>query len=219
MKRLILILIGLTLSHLSFAQLYPERREIRRGNRAWERENYVEAEGRYTGALAKNPASWEAAFNLGGAIFRQGRFEEAEQRFGALGQHVTDPVQGSQAAYNQGNAQVRQYRNTYNREKLTQALESYKQSLRLNPGDQEAKFNLAYVQKLLEKDEGGGGGDQNQDQNQPNPDQGQDQQNSGGGINRQEAEQMLDALAGSEESAREKMERKSAAASRSGKNW
>lgn len=235
-RRLIFTAILLASSQILFGQLYPERREVRRGNRAYERENYTEAEGRYTGAVAKNPASWEGNFNLGDTWFRQGRFEEAEQRFGALGQAPAPPEQWAQAFYNQGNAQVRQYQSTYNKEKLTQALEAYKQSLRLDPNDREAKFNLAYVQKLLENENGGGGGggndqnqdqDQNQNQNQnpdqnsgenegnPDPNEGKEDPQQGengepqqqeGAMSRQEAEQMLNAIQNGEENAREKME-------------
>ena len=243
MRRWLIFVILLFMSTLAFGQLYPERHSVRQGNRRYERENYVEAEAKYMGALSKNPASAEANFNLGDALYRQGRFEEAEQRFGALGQLPVGPEQWAQGFYNQGNAQVRQYQNTSNKEKLTQALEAYKQSLRLNPDDREAKFNLAYVQKLLENENGGGGGENNQDQDQDqNQDQdqdqnqgqnqNQDQQNNDeqpdegqqsppeGRMSREEAEQLLNAMQNSEDRTREKVdEQAAAAAARSGKNW
>ncbi len=218
MRRWIIMAILLTVSQLAFAQLYPERRPVRQGNRQYERENYAEAEAKYRGALAKNPASPEANFNLGNALYRQGRFEEAESQFG----------QGfPQSLYNQGNAQVRQYKNTYNKEKLTQALEAYKQSLRLNHDDREAKFNLAYVQKLLENEDGGEGGENDQDQDQPQ-DQPQPQENQQdsdpqpqeGQMSREEAEQLLNAMQNAEDRTREKVDEQAAAAvARSGKNW
>ena len=82
-----------------------------------------------------------------------------------------------------------------------EALESYKQSLRLNPSDMEAKYNYAYTKRLLDqnKDGGGGGGDdkkdqdkdQNKDQNQngqgqQNPDQKGDQKDQKGDQDRQQ---------------------------------
>ena len=78
----------------------------------------------------------------------------------------------AQAFYNLGNAQFKQ-------QKYKEALESYKQSLRLNPSDQEAKYNYAYTKRLIDDDENGGGGggdDKNQDQNKEQQG-GQDQQN------------------------------------------
>ena len=81
----------------------------------------------------------------------------------------------AQAFYNLGNAQFKQ-------QKYKEALESYKQSLRLNPSDQEAKYNYAYTKRLIDDDEngGGGGGDdknQDKDQNKEQQQDGQDQQN------------------------------------------
>ena len=91
----------------------------------------------------------------------------------------------AEAFYNLGNAQFKQ-------QKYKEALESYKQSLRLNPSDMETKYNYAYTKRLLDEDKNGGGGggnddkdqnkdqdkDQNKDQNQQNQDQqNKDQQN------------------------------------------
>ena len=183
-RRLFITAVLLLTGQLLFGQMFPERKQVRQGNREYEKENYVEAEARYMGALSKNPASYEGNFNLGDSYYKQGRYEEAEQRFQQLSQVPYLPEQWAQTHYNQGNAQVRQYKSTYNKEKLKQALEAYKQSLRINPNDQEAKFNLAYVQKLLEDEDGDGGGggndrnnqDQNQDNDQnQNQDQNQDQ--------------------------------------------
>ena len=78
----------------------------------------------------------------------------------------------AQAFYNLGNAQFKQ-------QKYKEALESYKQSLRLNPSDQEAKYNYAYTKRLIDDDENGGGGggdDKNQDENKEQQG-GQDRQN------------------------------------------
>lgn len=181
MRKMILTGALLMMSQVLFGQMFPERRHVRQGNREYERENYVEAEADYMGALSKNPASYEGNFNLANSLYKQGRFEEAEQRFGQLGQVPYLPEQWAQTFYNQGNAQVSQYQDTYDKEKLKEALEAYKQSLRINPDDREAKFNLAYVQKLLEEEEGdgGGGGDNEQEENQDNQDNqsGQDQSN------------------------------------------
>jgi len=181
MIRKLIITAGLLMMcQVLFGQMFPERREVRKGNREYERENYVEAEAAYMGALSKNPASYEGNFNLGNAYYRQGRFEESAQRFQQLSQIPHMPEVMAKTWYNQGNGLVQQYKQGWDRKKLEEALEVYKQSLRLNPQDQEAKFNLAYVQKLLEQDNNGGGGGGN-DQNNQNPDQ--NQQGDGQGQN------------------------------------
>ena len=92
----------------------------------------------------------------------------------------------------------------FKQQKYQEALESYKQSLRLNPSDMEAKYNYAYTKRLLDenKDGGGGGGDQNKDQNQDqdkdqnqndqsqqNPDQKGDQKDQKGDPKDQQGDQ------------------------------
>jgi len=240
MRRALLTLLVAAVAQLAFGQLHPERGQVRRGNRAWERDNYVEAEGRYDAALSLNPASAEAHFNRGDVLYRQGRFEEAEAAFGAALPLMTAPRQAAGALHNQSAALVRRYRGEgYDRGLLDRALEASKQALRLDPTDEDAKFNLAYIQKLLEKDPDGGGGggagdneDQQQDQqqdseNQPTPNDEQQQGENEGdpqptsGLSERQIDQVLDALQNNEEQARALMEGDPAeqAAPRSGKNW
>ena len=121
------------------------------------------------------PESFEARYNLGNALYKAERFDKAEQtmRQAAADTLRTDDER-AQAFYNLGNAQFKQ-------QKYKEALESYKQSLRLNPSDQEAKYNYAYTKRLIDDENGGGGGgdDKNQDKDQNKEQQqgGQDQQN------------------------------------------
>jgi hypothetical protein len=139
-------------------QRYPERRHIRSGNRNYEKLDYVAAEGEYRTAVSENEASFEAAFNLGDAIYKQERFEDAENAFGRILEN--ESLTGQQRAktlYNLGNAR-------FAGQKLKEAAESYMRSLIINPDDLEAKYNLAYVQKLLEEQQGGGGDGSEQDQ-------------------------------------------------------
>lgn len=174
MRRVFLLLVLSLLAVGATAQQYPERRQVRKGNRAYERGNYQDAAGRYMRALGADPASFEARYDLGNALHRQELYDQAAQ---VLQQVAADslaaPADRAQALYNLGNTQFQQ-------KKYSEALESYKNALRLNPDDLEAKFNYAYVKKLLD--------DQNR-QNQDNKDDkdkdkdnqqnqnGQDQQN------------------------------------------
>lgn len=174
-----MILSGLLLlcAGAASAQKYPERKEIRQGNKLYEKEDYSGAELSYLRALEAKPGSVEATANLAGALYKQGRYEEAAGAAGTAARDSTAGEHASGAFYNEGNAWFQQ-------RKLEEAIEAYKNALRRNPYDQQAKFNLAYAQKLLEKDKNGGGGggqndqnqdkDQNKDQNQ-NKDRNQDQ--------------------------------------------
>ena len=160
----------------AFAQDYRERSSIRSGNRAYEEQDYKGSEEKYRAALGKQPASYEAAFNLGDALYKQGRYEESSQVFDSLSRSpLLSAEQMSRVYHNMGNALFAQ-------QKLQEAAESYKQSLRARPDDLETKYNLAYVQKLLE--------DQQQNQ-QDNQNQQQDNQNGQGnnGQNQQNQDQ------------------------------
>lgn len=152
----------------TYGQQAPERKHIRRGNSLYEQQRMAEAEQSYLEALQRDSLSVEAAFNRGDAHYAKGDFAAAEESFQALVDRpagkVSDQVKAS-AYYNLGNAQFQQ-------QKLQEALESYKSSLRLNPSDLEAKFNYAYTKALLEEQQ-----NQEQNQNQNQNQQGDQEQN------------------------------------------
>lgn len=157
----------------AFAQDYRERSSIRSGNRAYEEQDYKGSEEKYRAALEKQPASYEAAFNLGDALYKQGRYEESSQVFDSLSRSpLLSAEQMSRVYHNMGNALFAQ-------QKLQEAAESYKQSLRARPDDLETKYNLAYVQKLLEDQQQNQQNNQNQQQDNQNGqgNNGQNQQN------------------------------------------
>jgi tetratricopeptide (TPR) repeat protein len=209
-----------------WAQALPERRFIRQGNEAFQQGNYDAADVSYRRALEKAPWSYEADFNLSDVIYKQERYDEAAQQFGRLAQASADnPELQAQAYYNQGNALFKQ-------RKLEEALEAYKNSLRANPDDQEAKFNLAYTKKLLEKDKTPDNQNQNQSQQQnpqqnPNqqpqdqPQKPQDQQQKPESrMSPEQAQQLLNAIQNNEDRTRERVDsQRTGLPVRSGKNW
>lgn len=183
MYKFLYILLLFAVSHVS-AQNMPERSEVRKGNRQYDKGNYEKSIERYQRALDAAPGSFEAGYNLGNALYKSERFENAEQ---VMQQVSADTLRAendrAEAFYNLGNAQFKQ-------KKYKEALESYKQSLRLNPSDQEAKYNYAYTKRLLDDDKNGGGGGGGDDQKDQNKDQNQDQQQ--GGQDKQQGDQQKD---------------------------
>lgn len=155
------------------AQQLPERGLVRRGNRSYARGDYARAIERYERALKAAPASFEATYDLGNALCRAERFDQAEQTLArAAADTLRTDGERAEAFYNLGNAQ-------FSQQKYKEALESYKQSLRLNPADTEAKYNYAYTKKLLEDQQQNGGGGGDNDQQDQNQDQNQDRQDGG----------------------------------------
>ena len=168
------------------AQSMPERSLVRKGNRQYNKGNYEQAISRYEQALQAVAGQFEATYDLGNALYKAERFDRAEQTMQqAAADSLRTDDERAEAFYNLGNAQFKQ-------QKYKEALESYKQSLRLNPSDMETKYNYAYTKRLLDEDKNGGGGgggnddkdqnkdqdkDQDKDQNKYQNQQNQDQQN------------------------------------------
>ncbi len=129
-----------------------ERSNIRRGNRFYRNEKYTESEIAYRKSIEVNPRSVEAAYNLGNALYKQKKYQLL----------ADNPANGKRLAevyHNLGNIQMQG-------KDYAKSVEAYKQSLRLNPKDDETRYNLALAQKLLH----------NQQQNQQNQQQNQQQQ-------------------------------------------
>lgn len=181
MKRIVLIAVFALLASVSAtAQRMPERHLVRKGNRQFDKKLYNKSIESYTRATEAAPTSFEAAFNLANAQLRAERYDAAEKGLARLAADSTlCAADRADAAYNLGNAQFAQ-------KKLKEALCSYRQAMRLNPDDKEAKFNYAYTKRLLEQQEQ----KQNQDNNKGNQNKdSQDQQQQGKDDQKQDGDQ------------------------------
>ena len=178
-KILLVILISLLCGAQAFAQV--DRREVRAGNRAFKKGEWQKAEIDYKKALLKDSTSVAAQYNLANALYREENYAEAEKYAKAALDSLARSPKAPDAYFNQGDIYLQQRR-------WSEAIEAFKSSLRLKPDDMDAKSNLAYAQKMLEKEQqdqqnqdqnndqnNDQNKDQNQDQNQDNQDQNQDQ--------------------------------------------
>ncbi len=158
---LLLLLAGFS---AATAQNMPERRELRRGNSLYDKGEYNAATERYESAAKLAPEQFEAHYNLGNALYKAERYDAAEKSMQrAAADTLRTAEERAEAFYNLGNAQFRQ-------QKYKEALASYRNSLRLNPSDMEAKYNYAYTKRLLEQQQN------DQNQQQQNQEQNQEQQ-------------------------------------------
>lgn len=112
-----------------------QQKETHKGNLRYLQKDYLNAENLYRKALEKDSAHTVARFNLGNTLYKQKRFDEAAALFGSLAGENGNKQLRSSAWYNQGLSYTRQ-------NNLAAAIESYKQALRLNPNDIEARENL-----------------------------------------------------------------------------
>lgn len=173
MKRLLLVILIMSVLPLSLFAQKEVRSQVRKGNSLFEKERYTEAEIEYRKALELNPSDPEGNYNLANTLYRTKRNEEAGKIYQELLKEIKlmSKEQAADLAHNAGNLAMRE-------KKYEEAIELYKESLRRRPTDEETRYNLALAQKLLEKEkqESGGGENQQQQNQQQQDDQQKDQQ-------------------------------------------
>lgn len=123
-----------------------ERKNVREGNKLYESEKYTESEIAYRKSLEVNPRSTEGTYNLGNSLYKQGKFPEAAEQYQLIagqGEKMVATPEGkarlSEVYHNMGNIFMQN-------KDYGKAVEVYKQSLRLNPKDDETRYNLALAQ-------------------------------------------------------------------------
>ena len=132
---------------ISILSAQSERKITRNGNSQYDSGNFVDAEVNYKKAIEENSNLLEAQFNLGDALVKQERFDEALASFDLVSSTTDDPELKANALHNKGNVLLQQ-------QDLEGALESYKDALRVNPKDHQTRYNYAYAkQQLAEQQE------------------------------------------------------------------
>jgi Ca-activated chloride channel homolog len=143
---------------------------VKKGNEAFSKQEYMKALERYHAAETDLPASPELDYNVAGALFGQGKYEEAVDKF-THALNTTDPQLAAKAHYNLGNTY-------YRMQDYVKAIQSYEESLKLNPRDMDAKFNLELARRMLkEHSKPQQQNQQNQQQQKQNQQQNQQDQN------------------------------------------
>lgn len=159
-----------------------EREFIRKGNKLYNEQRFADAEVEYKKALGVNPNSHLGNYNLALSLIKQsgGTNEEAEnsplkdatELLTSVASYSKDVNLRSKAYYNLGNI-------AYNKQDYGTSIEMYKQSLRQNPDDDQARENLRLAQLKKQEQDGGGGNDnkENNKDKEKEQEQKQDQDN------------------------------------------
>jgi Ca-activated chloride channel homolog len=162
-------LIVFLLSIAAFSARAQEKRLVKQGNKLYEQKKYKEAAATYMKAVQRDTTYTPGMFNLGNALYQSKQTDAARNVMAATARTAKDKQEKSGAQYNIGN--------TYMDEKKWQdAIDYYKQALRNNPQDADAKYNLSYADAMMKKDQKGGGG-KNKNDKDKNKDKNKDKQN------------------------------------------
>jgi len=244
MKKIAVILILFSLLGID-AHAQREKIITKKGNDALAVGDIEAAREAYTKALEINPDFTEAQFNLGNTyqvesrkileqltdvsdqeqqkkIYQQAQeaSKKAATEFEKAAKVVDDPDKVNKVQYNMGNAHLMGG-------EVDKGIEAYKEALRNDPADEDARYNLAYAQFLKKKQEQQQQDQQQQDQQKDDKQENQDQKNQDqkkddqqkddqqqqqeqkkDELSKEDAEKMLEALAKQEKDLQDKLNKK-----------
>ncbi len=167
-NRLALVLLC-GLASMQIAWINPLREKVEQANEMYFQGDYEKAIQNYTDIAATYaPESEELHFNIGNAWFRQEHYDKAMEEFQQV-YGSTDEMLEAKAYYNVGNCHFR-------KEDYVKAIEAYVESLKLNPDDEDAKYNLELARRKLKEQLDKNKQQQDQQQQQQQDQQQQDQQ-------------------------------------------
>jgi Ca-activated chloride channel family protein len=228
MKQFIIAILILTSTHAVFAQ--DATSLIHKGNELYNLQNYKDAELDYRKAAEKKDAKLQSNFNLGDALYKQKQFDVAAKNFTDIAANAPNATVKAGAYHNLGNSLLE-------KKKYDESIEAYEKSLLNNPKDDQTRYNLAYAQEMLKKQQQQNKNNKNnqnnqnknnqnkqnqdknnkdknnQNKNNQNKDQNQqnkDQQNQNqpDKLSKEDAQRMLDALNDQEKNTQDKLKNK-----------
>lgn len=205
MKRSLIIAVVVLFAYTAGAQEVNEY--IRSGNDAYRQQQYDQAELAYRKAIELDPKNTTAQFNLANTLFRRGQLADAARQYDQLSTSANSSELRGKAYYNKGVLLTGQ-------KKLEESVDAYKNALRQNPDDKQARENLEKALQELKKKQ-----PQQKKNDQPKPQQNKQQQKQQQ-MSQKEAEQRLKLL---EQKEKEVQQRLQKAQSKSGggqsKDW
>ena len=168
MKQVIIMICMLLQGIVVFAQ--KEKKYIHNGNKLYQQQKYAEAEASYRQSVEKTKESVAGNFNLGDALYKQKKFDNAAQKFTEIATTSNSKAVKARAYHNLGNSLLES-------KKLEESIEAYKKSLMNNPKDDQTRYNLAYAQEKLKQQQQKDKNDKNKDKNKDKKDQDKKDQN------------------------------------------
>jgi tetratricopeptide (TPR) repeat protein len=195
----------------SFAQNANET--IKKGNDAYKKNDFETATKKYGEVVQKNENNATAQFNLGNALYKTEKKDDAVNAFEKANATLIKPAEKSNALYNK--AVVLQ-----NNKKLEDCILSYKNALKLDPNNEDARHNLQLALKKQQQEK------QKQDKDKKDKDKNKDKNKDGkpkpqpSNLSQKQANQKLQALLQKEKSLQDKLHKVNAnAPNKQEKDW
>ena len=205
MKKQFSILLSLLIYSIVNAQ--QAELSVKKGNDLYKLKQYEPAKAAYEEALVYDPSSKTAKFNLASTNYRLSKKSEAIKEFDELAINSSEAADRAKAFYNKGAILSDQKR-------LEESIEAYKNALRQNPDDKEARENLQKALMELKK-KNPPPKKENEKKKKQEQNKKQQQQPK---MNQNEAEQKLKLLQQKEKELQQKMQ-KSKTGAGSPKDW
>ena len=195
-------------------QAQSDRSNIREGNRLFRSGKHADSEVSYRKAMEKNPRNPQAAYNLGNALFAQKKDSAAVVAYQSGVQLETSAIRKAMGYHNMGVV-------CQSHKMFSEAIEAYKNALRLNPKDDEARYNLELCKKQQKKqqdkknqdkkdqkkDQNGKDEKKDQDKKDQNKDKQKEKQDKNK-MSKDNAEQLLNAAIQQEKNTQKRMKDK-----------
>ena len=241
-KNKILHVTFLFFTFMSYSQSDPNNLVLK-GNADILNKNYNDAEVEYRKAISTNKNQNKASHNLGNLLFENQNYDEAIQEYFKTQKNSEIDLEKHSAFHNLGNSYMK-------KKDYAQAVEAYKNALRNNSADDETRYNYALAKKFLEgdkrqnsensedseeeKQDQSEDQNENQDENQnsdqnsesekekPKDQDDKEEQEQGGGLSKQQMENLLEAVNNIEKDLNEKLKsgkKKLQTTKKSEKDW
>ena len=163
----------ITFFFTTFSIAQSTRGLVNDGVDLYKEKKFADAEVNFKKGTEKSPESFEAKFNLGDAYYKQERYEDAMKSFQSALVNARNDQERAKIFHNVGNSLLKS-------QKIKESIGAYKEALKLNPDDQETKYNLSYALEMLKNSQNqqqqNQQNEQNKDQQQKQDQQNQDQQ-------------------------------------------
>lgn len=208
MKKNLIILSTVILFSPSLLKAQQVDEIIKKGNDLYKQQQYDPAKTAYDEALAKDSSNTIAKFNLANTAYRLAKPDDAIKSFDQLAAKYKTSDEKAKAWYNKGVV-------LSNQKRLEESIEAYKDALRQDPNDKDARENLQKA--LLELKKKTPPPPKKEDKKKKQQDKKQKEQPK---MNQKEAEQKLKLLEQKEKELQQRMQQqKSKTGGASKKDW